>query len=310
MHQCVDVILVGHFSHRVIAAAYIVMRALARLWNRSLTNKSFFVASDARNGTGQHMRHVDHMRHEVAQRAQAVFLLKTPGEEAIGVSRVAVEKATVIMCQASQFTIGDELAGILHEWCPAIVIANAGQQTSLTRRCDALNSFLRVLADRFPAEKVLTDLGHRAVNLQMHAVGRGHYDGLNGGVGDYITPIGRVAFKTETLLSRLGACLHLVGADDEPGIQATLVKTVWNGAIRAAVRLTHPAHTNHTNTDCACHCETSHIVKKPLDVSCRGRFIAPLYVYLSGLPVVNLQRSIGMQRFESRFRDDLCAQTV
>src|SRR5579875_4006349 len=107
------------------------MCALPRLWNRALTNEGFFVAGNARDGTGQHMRHVDHMRHEVAQRAQAMFSLKTPGEEAIGVSRVAVKEATVIMRQAPQLTIGDELAGILHERCPAIVIANTGQQSSL-----------------------------------------------------------------------------------------------------------------------------------------------------------------------------------
>src|SRR5205814_5824404 len=93
MHQGAGIILVGHVSHRAIAAADIVMGAAARLRNGTSPEKDFFVASDSRYWPGQHVGHINYVRHQVAQGAQPVFLLKAPGEEAVGVSRIAVEKA-------------------------------------------------------------------------------------------------------------------------------------------------------------------------------------------------------------------------
>src|SRR5205823_2685559 len=99
MHQGADVILVGHVSHWASAATDIVMGAAARLGNRASANKDFFVADDTRDGSDQHVGQINHVRHQVAQGAKAVLLLKAPGEEAVGVSCITVEKATVIMGQ-------------------------------------------------------------------------------------------------------------------------------------------------------------------------------------------------------------------
>src|SRR5207253_928848 len=101
MHRGADVILVGHLAHWAIAATDIVVGPASRLGNGSLTDKDFLVAGDSCDGTSQHVGHINHVRHQVAQSPQAMLLLKAPGEETHGVSGIAVEKATVIMGQAS-----------------------------------------------------------------------------------------------------------------------------------------------------------------------------------------------------------------
>src|SRR5215471_18080558 len=97
MYEGADVILIGHISHWAFAAADIIVGAAARLGNGALADKGFFVAGDARDGADQHVGQVNYVRQQVAQGTQAVLLLKAPGEEAVGVTRIAVEKATVIM---------------------------------------------------------------------------------------------------------------------------------------------------------------------------------------------------------------------
>src|SRR5438105_6451060 len=104
------------------------------------------------------MGHINHMRHQVAQGTQAVLLLKTPGEKAVGVACITVEKAAMIMGQLSQFPLGDELSGILDERCPAIVVADEGQYPSLASSGGTLDSFLRILADRFLTQDVFASL--------------------------------------------------------------------------------------------------------------------------------------------------------
>ena len=69
MHQGADVILVGHVSHRAIAAADIVVGAAARLGNGTPADKDLFVAGDACDWAGQHVGHINHVRHQVAQGA-------------------------------------------------------------------------------------------------------------------------------------------------------------------------------------------------------------------------------------------------
>ena len=217
MHQGTDIILVGHVSHRAFAAADLVMGATARLGNGTSPDKDFLVAGDTCDGASQHVGHINYVRHQVAQGAQSVFLLKAPGEEAIGVARITIEKATVIMGHASQFPLGYELPGILDERCPAIVVADEGQHPGLAGGGGTLDGFLRIPADRFFTQDVFSSLSRRPVDFHVHAIGRSHADGLNGGIGDHRAPVGRGAHEAKTLLGGLGTCFHLVGADNEPG---------------------------------------------------------------------------------------------
>ena len=173
------------------------------------------------------------------------------------------------MGQASQFPLGDELPGILDERRPAIVVADEGQHHSLAGGGCTLDGFLRILADRFLTQGVFPGPGRRPVDFQVHAVGRSHVDDLNCGISDHLTPVGCVALEAKTLLGSLSAGLHRVGADNEPGENPALMKTIWNGAIRAAVHFAHPPHANHTDTDCACHCDTSNVVKNHCYSGCQ-----------------------------------------
>ena len=229
------------------------MGAATWLRNGALTDKDCFVAGDARDGASQHVGHINHVRQQVAQGTQALLLLKAPGEEAIGVARITIEKATVIMGYASQFPLGYELLGILDERRPAIVVADESQHPSLAGGGGTLDGFLRIPADRFFTQDVFSSLSRRPVDFQVHAIGRSHADGLNGGIGDHRAPVGRGALEAKALLGGLGTCFHLVGADNQLGGNPALMKTIWNGAIRAAVHFTHPAHANHPDTDCTCH---------------------------------------------------------
>src|ERR1700736_1958495 len=113
------------------------------------------------------MRHIDDVREQIAQGAQAVLLLEAPREETVGVSRVAVEKATVIVGQASQFACGDELAGILDDRRPAIVVADEGEYPGLVGGGGALDGFLWVLANRFLTQDGFSGPGDLADDFQV-----------------------------------------------------------------------------------------------------------------------------------------------
>src|SRR6266487_859580 len=253
MHQGIDIIFVGHVSHRSIAAPDIVMGAASRLWNGAAADEDLFVAADTRDGTGQHMCHIKYMRHQIAQGTQTILLFEAPREEAIGVSRVAVEKATVVVGQPSQFACGDELSRILNDRRPAIVVADEGEYSSLVGDGGTLYSFLRVLSNRFLTQDGFPGPGCFADDFQVHTVGGSYVDDLNLPVGDDRVPVGCVALEAKALLGSLRASFYLVGTDDEPGKQSTLKKSIWNGSIGATVNFAHPTHPDHTNTNCTCH---------------------------------------------------------
>ncbi len=161
------------------------------------------------------------------------------------------------------------MAGILDERSPAIVVADGGQHPRFAGGGNTLDGFLWILADRFLTQDVFPSLGRCPVDFQVHVVGCSHADGLNLGIGNHRTPVGGVALEAKALLGGLCTRFYCVGADNEPGENPTLMKTVRNGAIRAAMYFTHPAHANHTDTDGTCHGDTSNVVNNSCYSGCQ-----------------------------------------
>src|SRR5215469_3514610 len=285
MYQRTDIILVGHLAHRTITAPNVVMGTTAWLRERTSLDKDCFVTTDTRDRACQHMGHIDHMRHQVPKGPQPLLLLKAPGEEAVGITRIAVKKATMIVSQSPQSPLSDKLPGVLDEWRPAIVVADKRQHPSLASSSGTLDGFLGIPSDWFLTQDVFPRLGRGPVNLQVHPIGRSHVDDLNCRVGDHLMPIGRGALKTKTLLGCLYARLHCIGAGNQSWDNPAFMKTVWYGAIRAAMYLAHPAHANHPDTDGTCHGHPSILLLAPLTAA----------TILSGLPVGNLHWLICMQ---------------
>src|SRR5579884_1407803 len=189
-----------------------------------------------------------------------MLLLKTPGEEAVGISRVAIEKATMIMGQASELPLADELSGILDERGPAIVVTYRSHHSRFAYGGSTLNGFLGILADWFLTQDVFPSLGRCPVDLQVQPVGRSYADRLHLGIGDHRTPVSGVALEAKALLGGLRTRFYSVGADKESRDNAALMKPVRNGTIRAAMHFAHPAHANHADTDGTCHGDTSNLV--------------------------------------------------
>src|SRR5436305_3642400 len=189
-----------------------------------------------------------------------MLLLKAPGEEAVGVSCVAVEKATMIMGQASQLPFTDKLACILDERSPAIVVADGGYHPGFTGGSSTPDGFLWIFANWFLAEDVFASLRCCPVDFQMHPIWGSHANGFDLGVGNDGTPVGGIALEAKALLGGSRTCFYGIGADNEPRLNATFIKTVWNGAIRATMHFAHPTHANHPDTDSTCHDDTSNVV--------------------------------------------------
>ena len=78
LHQCANIILVGDFARWTIRADSEV-RSLAWGSKRTLRDESLAVAHQTLDGTGYHLRHINDMRHQIAQSPQPRhFALKTP----------------------------------------------------------------------------------------------------------------------------------------------------------------------------------------------------------------------------------------
>jgi hypothetical protein len=145
--------------------------------------------------------HINHVRHQAAQRTQALLLLKAPGKQTVKVSRIVAEEAPVIMGQLPQLSLYDELSSVLHKRCPAIIVADEGRHPGLTSSSSAPERFLWIPL----TQNMFPHLSCRPLDFQVQVIGRSHTDDLDLDVGDLLTPVGDVTLKTKTLFLVLPA---------------------------------------------------------------------------------------------------------
>lgn len=82
------------------------------------------------------------------------------------------------------------------------------------------------------------------------------FDDLYLRMGDDFSPSGRVCLKAKHGTRLLGACFDIIGTNDQARLDATVVKTIGDLAVGAAVQRAHPTHADHTNPNPSAHLET------------------------------------------------------
>src|SRR5467141_2943347 len=253
MDQGAHVVLVGHVAHRAVAAALVVMGAGSRLRDWPPLDEDLLVGRERLDRSGHHLGHVDHVRHEVPERPQPLRLLEPPGEEAERVARIAVQEAAVIVRELSQLALADELARVLDERRPAVVVADERDGSGLPRGRVALEGLLRLASHRLLAEDVLSRLERGAVDLEVHAVWSGDVHHLHFGIGDHLPPIGGGPLEPEALLRGSGALFHRVAADHQLRHEAAPGEPIRDGSVGPAVDLAHPSHADDADAECLSH---------------------------------------------------------
>ena len=214
LHQCANIILVGDFARWTIRADSEV-RSLAWGSKRTLRDESLAVAHQTLDGTGYHLRHINDMRHQIAQSPQPRhFALKTPRQHRVRIASITRKEASTIVCKPAETPFLNQLPGVLHKRCPSIIIAHTGQNACLSSGIFDRSGFLWISTDRLLAEDMLSCLGSRSRNFEVHIIRCSNVDELDLRIGKNLFPIGSVSFKTQQSLRFAGTGFHLIGADD------------------------------------------------------------------------------------------------
>jgi hypothetical protein len=147
----------------------------------------------------------------------------------------------------------DQVAGMLDDRRPAVVVADERDETGAPGERRRLEGLGRRATDRLLAQDVLAGGERRPDHGQMGVVRRRDADGLDRRIGDHVRPVGRGPLEPEPLPGGLGPARVVVRAGDEPGVDPAVVEAVADEPVRAAVGLAHPAHAHHPDPDRPSH---------------------------------------------------------
>src|SRR5262249_42902979 len=155
---------------------------------------------------------------------QPLVRQEAPRQKAAGVARVAVQESPMIMGKRAKLAALYQLAGILDDRRPAIVIANQRQYARLSCRHITLNGIFGEAAHGLFTENVLLLSRRRADHLKVHAVWRGDVHCLNVWMANYLVPVCREPRKAEALLGLTSTRLDRIRADHQTGLNSTIVE--------------------------------------------------------------------------------------
>src|SRR6202521_985919 len=194
------------------------------------------------------------MREQIARGSRpGEFVLKAPREHGLRVGSVACKETASEMSDLAEFSIADQLPGVLHHRGPAVVVPDEGENTRLSGQALDLGGLARILAHGLFAKDMLAGGGSGSHNLKMHVIRGCDIHNLNSRVRHHILPAGCVAFEPKSLVGFLGSLLNFISTDNEFCLDATIAEAISSGEIRTAVYRPHPAHPDYANADDLLH---------------------------------------------------------
>jgi hypothetical protein len=187
--------------------------------------------------------------HQVPKGTKAVLLFKAPREEPKGVAGVAIEKASVVVGDRSQFARGDEVAGVLNDRRPAVVVAGKTHHPRPLHRIGSGDRLLGKASHRLFTRDVLARRRCRVHEFQVHTVGRGDIHHIYIGVVDHLAPVGDVLPEAEPFLRGFCPLLIGVGAHHQDRIDPLFDKPVGYHPVRPGVDVSHPPHSDNPDSN-------------------------------------------------------------
>ena len=252
----------------------------AALGSGPLADERLARADDVGDRSDEVHGQVDGVAEQIGAHAMAGLIdEEPPRQHAERVVPVAGEEPPAVVRDAPEPAAVDELLGVLHERCPAVVVPDAGDDVAGgALRGDGL---CRRATDRLLAEHRLAGGRGGTDHLDVQHVRGGDDDEIDVGVLDDLAPVvGRLG-EAEAF-DRLGAPgRDGIGADDEHRVGDAIGEQRRDAAVGPAVGLAHPAEPDNADAQAPpCHR--------------RGR-----HVRLVG-PVIGQRGSVGMPTHDSR----------
>ncbi len=196
------------------------------------------------------MREVDRVAHEVGRDPVAGLVdEEAPRQDAERVAAVHREEPAAVVRDLAQRAVGDELARVLHERRPAVVVAHAARDARPPRGALGADGLRGRAADRLLAEHVLARGGRGLDQLDVEHVRRGDEHHVDLGIVDHGPPVGGRAGEAERAGRLLAALGQRVAADHELGVERPLGKQRRDAQQRAAVGLAQPAEADDPDAD-------------------------------------------------------------
>ena len=161
------------------------------------------------------------------------------------------------MSDVTEPALLDQLLGVDHERCPAVVEADEREHACPPCGGLDLSRLFRPAPYRLLAEDVLAVGRRGASHLEMHMVGCGDVDDLNLWMLDEFQPVRGRPFETKGLAGLPSARRNFVGAHDQSRLDTRVREAQGNLAVGTAMHLPHPTHANDADTYFAFHGQSS-----------------------------------------------------
>ena len=132
------------------------------------------------------------------------------------VATIHREEPAAVMGQFAQPPVDDELAGVLDERRPAVVVSAAGDHAGAATRQLDRGRRLGIDADRLLARDVLPRRRRRLDDLAVEGVRRRDIDDVNVVAGDQLAPVEVARGEPEVVAREVEPLRDVVGDRDQP----------------------------------------------------------------------------------------------
>ncbi len=249
-----DVILVRHLSGGVVGRPAVIVRALPWRGQRTLLDEDLLDGDDPPDRSGQILRHVDGVGHDVAEGSvSGLVLQESPRQQPEPVTAVHGEELPPVVGQVTEPALVDETLRVGHERRPPVVVPAARDHSRLARRHLDRGRGLRRDADGLLTEDVLAGGGSGLGEFLVERVRSGDVYHVDVVPLDERPPVVQTMLETEVLRCHVAAFLDVVAHGHEPGADAGLRVVPGNAGVGTGVGLAHPPESDHTDADLCAH---------------------------------------------------------
>ena len=179
----------------------------------------------------------------------ALVLLEPPAQDAERVAPVHREEAAAVVRDLADPAALDQRRRVADERSEAVVVAHAGDHAGGAGGGRGARRLLGRAPDRLLAEDVLARGARGLDDVDVEHVGRGDHDDVDIGVLADDTPVVGDLAEPERRRRLVPAGGHRVAAHDEVRLAGPVGKERRDPPVGAAVRLAHPAESDHSDPD-------------------------------------------------------------